>query len=101
MKIKKGDKIKIVTGKDRGREGTVERVYPLQNKILVAGVNIFKKHVKKSEKMPQGGIVEISRPLQIANVALVCPQCGKPTRIGYKIEENRKVRICRKCKKAL
>ena len=101
MKIKKGDKVKIVAGKDRGREGVVERVYPRQNKVLIAGVNIYKKHVKKSEKMPQGGIVELPRPLALSNIMLICPKCGKQTRVGYNIEGKHKVRICRKCKNAL
>ena len=101
MKIKKGDKVKIVTGKDKGKDGVVERVYPLQNKILIPGINIYKKHVKKSEKMPQGGIVELPRSLDISKVMLICPKCSKQTRIGYKVEAKHKVRICRKCKNTI
>ncbi len=98
MKIKKGDKIKISVGKDKGREGTIERVYKKQDKILVTGINIFKKHVKKSEQAPQGGVVDVPRPIDTAKVMLVCPKCGKTTRIRFKVENGKKFRICTKCK---
>lgn len=97
MKIKKGDKIKITVGKDKGRGGTVEKVYKNSNKVLVTGMNLYKRHVKKNEKMPQGGIVEIPRPIDISKLNLVCPKCGKITRIGFTIEKNKKFRICKKC----
>lgn len=98
MKIKKGDKIKVIAGKDRGREGTIQTVYKNQSKVLINGINIYKKHIKKNEKMPQGGVVELPRALDISKVMLVCPSCGKITRVGYKMSENKKIRICRKCK---
>ncbi len=98
MKIKKGDKIKVMTGKDKGREGKVERVYSKQNKILVSGVNLYKKHIKKSDQAPQGGVVEVPRPLDIAKIALICPKCGKVTRVGYNNEKGKKLRVCKKCK---
>ncbi len=98
MKIKKGDKVKIIAGKDKSREGTVERVYPKQNKIIIAGVNLYKRHVRKSDKMPKGGIIDVPRPLDVAKVMLVCPKCGKKTRVGYEVDKKRKYRICKKCK---
>ncbi|MBI2049725.1 50S ribosomal protein L24 [Candidatus Roizmanbacteria bacterium] len=98
MKIKKGDKIKVMTGKDKGREGKVERVYSKQNKILVSGVNLYKRHIKKSDQAPQGGVVEVPRPLDIAKIALICPKCGKVTRVSYINEKGKKLRICKKCK---
>ncbi len=98
MKIKKGDKVKITAGKDRGRDGKVVRVYSKQNKVLVEGVNLYKRHVKKSEQAPQGGVLDIPRPLDVAKVALVCPKCGKTTRIGYTVEKGKKLRVCKKCK---
>lgn len=98
MKIKKGDKVKVIAGKDKGREGVVERVYSKQNKLLIPKVNIYKKHIKKTESAPQGGVVDVPRPLDVAKVALICPRCGKLTRVGYKIEGKKKFRICRKCK---
>jgi large subunit ribosomal protein L24 len=97
MKIKKGDKIKMTVGKDKGKSGVVEKVYKNSNKVLVTGMNLYKRHVKKNEKMPQGGIVEIARPINISKLNLVCPKCAKITRIGFKVEKNKKVRICKKC----
>jgi len=98
MKIKKGDKIKVILGKDNGREGTVERVFSKTNKALIAGVNIYKKHIKKNEKMPQGGTVELPRPIDLAKIALICPKCKKVTRVGFEIVKNKKYRVCKKCK---
>jgi len=97
MKIKKGDKIKVIYGKDKGREGVAERVYPKGNKLLIQGINIYKKHIKKNEKIPQGGIVEVPRPLSAAKLMLICPKCGKTTRVGYAVEKGKKFRICKKC----
>ena len=98
MKIKKGDKIKIMAGKDKGREGKVEKNYSKQNKILVSGVNLYKKHIKKSDQAPRGGVVEVPRPLDTAKIALICPKCGKVTRVGYIYEKGKKLRVCKKCK---
>lgn len=100
-KIKKGDKVKVLVGKDKGKEGVVERVYRKQRAVLIQGVNIYKKHIKKNEKAPQGGVVELSRPLNLSKLAIICPKCGKPTRVGYKEEKGKKVRFCKKCKKAI
>lgn len=101
MKIKKGDKVKVVAGKDNGREGTVQKVYETQETVLVPNVNLYKKHVRKSDQMPQGGVVEVPRPLNIAKVMLVCPKCKKVTRVGYSVENGKKTRICKKCKSAI
>ena len=98
MKIKKGDKVKVIAGKDKGREGTVERVYGKQNKALILGVNIYKRHLKKSEKYKEGGIVDVPRPLDAAKVMLICPKCKKLARIGYSLEKGKRFRICKKCK---
>ncbi len=97
MKFKKGDSVKVTAGRDKGREGKLDRVYKNTGKVLIQGINIYKKHVKKNEQMPQGGVVEIPRPLPVGNVAFVCPKCKKQARLGYKIEGKKKVRICRKC----
>ncbi|EKE15216.1 MAG: 50S ribosomal protein L24 [uncultured bacterium] len=97
MKIKKGDKIKITVGKDKGKGGVVEKVYKNSNKVLVTGMNLYKRHVKKNEKMPQGGIVEIPRAIDVSKLNVVCPKCGKITRIGFILEKNKKYRMCRKC----
>ncbi len=98
MKIKKADKVKIIAGKDKGREGKVERVYQKQNKLLIEGINLYKKHIKKSDKVPQGGVVEVPRPLEASKVILICPKCGKTTRLGYEVKKGKKIRICKKCK---
>ncbi len=97
MKIKKGDKIKITVGKDKGKSGVVEKVYQNSEKVLVTGLNLYKRHVKKNEKMPQGGIVEIPRAIDISKLNLICPKCTKLTRVGFKIEKNKKFRVCKKC----
>jgi large subunit ribosomal protein L24 len=101
MKLRVKDKVIVIRGKDAGKEGTVEKTYPTMNKVVVKGLNIYKKHVKKSDSFPQGGIVEISRPLPAGNVMLVCPKCKEKTRIGYKVTESNKHRMCRKCKEVI
>lgn len=100
MKIQKGDKVKIILGKDRGKEGKVEFVLGKQEKIFVGGANIYKRHVKKHGTM-EGGIIDLSKPMDVSNVALICPNCNKVTRVGYKILEKNKVRICRICKQEI
>lgn len=97
MKIHKGDKIKVIAGKDKGLDGIIDRVYLKSNRVLIQKVNMYKKHIKKSEKMPQGGVVEVPRAIDISKIMLVCPKCGKLTRVGYKVEKDKKIRICRKC----
>ena len=97
MKIKKGDKIKVIAGKDKGRDGKVEKVYRNGQKILVLNVNTYKKHIKKNEKVPQGGRVDLPRPIDISKVMLVCPKCNKTTRVGYLVEKSKKYRVCKKC----
>lgn len=98
MKIKKGDTIIVTTGKDKGKKGKVERVSDKNHTVFVPDVNMYKRHMKKSEQFPQGGIIDIPRALDVAKVALVCPKCGKPTRVGYSTVDSMKKRICRKCK---
>jgi large subunit ribosomal protein L24 len=97
MKIKKGDKVKVIYGKDEGKEGVVERAYRKQNTIIIPGINVYKRHIRKSEKMPKGGIVDVPRPLDIAKVMVICPKCKKAVRIGWNIEGNKKLRICKRC----
>lgn len=98
MKLRKGDKIKIIAGKDKGREGNIEKVYLKQGKILIPNINIYKKHVKKNDQMPQGGVVELPRALDVSKVMLICPKCHKTTRLGYEIKGKKKNRVCKKCK---
>ena len=101
IRIKKGDTVKVLTGKDNGKTGIVETVLMPQNKVVVKGINMFKKHIKPSKKYPTGGIIDITKGLTVSNVILVCPNCGKNTRIEYKIEDDSKVRICKKCSKSV
>ncbi len=97
MKLKKNDQIQVTTGKDRGRSGKIEKVFPEKRLILVQGVNQFKKHRKPQGEGKPGEILTLSRPLQVSKVALVCPKCKQPTRVGYRINNDKKVRVCRKC----
>lgn len=101
MKLKKGDKVIVTKGKDRGKEGSVEKVWLKTNRVTVSGVNIGKKHVKPRAQGQKGGIQDFIRPLPVSNVALICPHCKKPTRIGFKVIKDDKVRFCRKCENEL
>ncbi len=99
LKIRKGDRVRVLTGKDRGKEGEVMRAIPKDRKVIVDGVNVAKKHQRPTRATQQGGIIDKDMPVPVANVALVCPSCGKPTRVGYTFDKaGQKVRICRKCK---
>ena len=97
MKIIKGDQVKILLGKDKGRTGQVMACFPKKRKVLVSGLNLFKKHIKASENQ-SGGIIEKEFPLAVSKVILICPNCQKPTRVGYRIDQSgSKYRICKKC----
>jgi len=97
MKIKKGDTVLIISGKDKGRKGKILEVSPKENRILVEGINLRKKHQRPRRTGEKGQIVELPAPIDIANVKLICPKCGKATRVGYKISGEKKYRICKKC----
>ena len=97
MKLKKGDTVIISAGKDRGKQGQVERVFVKEGTILVPGLNMYKKHKKSQGENKPGEILNLSRPYTISKVALVCPKCKQPTRVGFKWENDKKVRVCRKC----
>ncbi|EKD96133.1 MAG: 50S ribosomal protein L24 [uncultured bacterium] len=96
MKIHKGDKVKVITGKDKGKEGKVLAVYQLKNKVLVEGVNKVKKHVKPGTVSKEGGIVVIEKPIDVSNVMYIDSNSGNPVRVGYKIVEGQKYRINKK-----
>ena len=97
--IRKNDNVVVTAGKDRGKRGRVMRIVADKNRVIVEGVNVIKRHTKANpQRNVKGGIVEREAPLHASNVQLVCPECGKPTRIGRKIlGDGRKVRVCRKC----
>jgi len=98
VKLKKGDRVKVIAGKDLGRDGVIMRVIPEKNKVIVEGVNIAKKHQRPTRATMQGGIIDKDMPMNASNVALICGSCGA-TRIGYRFDDaGKKIRICRKCK---
>jgi len=97
MKIIKGDRVVVLTGKDKGAEGIVERAIPETGKVIVEGVNVAKKHQAPTRQDQQGGIIDKAMPLDVSNVAVVSPKDGKATRVGYRIDDHGiKVRICRR-----
>jgi len=97
MKIKKGDTVKVIKGKDAGNVGKVEKVFSKEDKVLVEGVGQYKRHVKSRMQGQKSEIITITKPLSIANVELLCPKCKKQARVGYKIVKDGKVRVCKKC----
>jgi large subunit ribosomal protein L24 len=101
MKIRKGDQVYVIAGKDVGKTGEVTRVIPERDRVIVDGVNVAKRHQRATNATMQGGIIDKDMPLHISNVAIVCSSCDKPTRIGYRFDGDTKVRVCRKCGKDL
>ena len=101
FKIRKDDTLEVIAGKDKGKRGTVVRVITKKDAVIVSGVNIVKKAMKKRSQQDQGGIVEIEAPLNISNVGIVCKKCGRPVKAGYKLNGDKKVRVCRKCGETL
>ena len=97
MKVKKGDNVKVLSGNDKGKTGEVLQVIPKTEKIIVKGVNIRKKHVKPRKQGEEGGIIQTEIAINSSKANVVCPKCNKVTKIGYKIEKDQKVRICKKC----
>lgn len=98
MKIKKGDTVLIISGKDKGRTAKILKSLPKEIKILVEGINLKNKHTKPKKQGEKGQVIRIPAPIDVSDVKFVCPKCGKAARIGYKIEKDRKYRICKKCK---
>ena len=97
MKIKKGDRVRVLTGKDRGKEGEVMRALPEEDRVIVDGVNVVKKHQRARSAVMQAGIIDKDMPIHASNVALICGTCGA-TRLGYRVDDTgKKVRVCRKC----
>jgi large subunit ribosomal protein L24 len=96
-KICKGDKVQILSGNDKGKTGEVLEVLPKTQKILVKGVNVRKKHVKARKQGQESGILSVESPIYASKAAVVCPKCGKATKVGFTMEKDGKVRICKKC----
>ena len=101
MKIHKGDTVLITSGKDRGKKNKVLQAFPKENRILIEGVNLRKKHQRPKKSGEKGQIIEFPAPIYISNVKLICPKCGKATRIGYEITNKKKNRVCKKCKQEI
>lgn len=97
MDIKRGDNVKMITGKDRSKTGKVSAVMPSADKVVVEGLNLIKRHLRARKEGQKGQILSKPNPVSVSNVMLVCPKCGKPTRVGHKTVGESKVRVCKKC----
>ena len=101
-KIKKNDTVYVLAGKDRGKSGRVFKVYPGDGRALVAGINYVKKHARKSQDNPQGGIIQKENPIHVSNLALFCKTCSKPARVGMSaLADGTKTRFCKRCKEVI
>ncbi|WP_205007168.1 50S ribosomal protein L24 [Sporolactobacillus spathodeae] len=96
MHVKKGDKVQVITGKDKGKQGVILAAYPDKERVLVEGVNIIKKHSKPTQASPQGGIIEREAPIHVSNVMLLDPKTNEPTRVGHQVVDGKKVRVSKK-----
>lgn len=96
MHVKKGDKVKVISGKDRGKEGVILEAYPKKERVLVEGINMVRIHAKPSQDNPQGGILNQEAPIHVSNVMPIDPKTGEPTRVGYEIRDGKKIRIAKK-----
>lgn len=100
-KIRKGDKVKVITGNDRGREGEVVRIYRQTQRIIVKGVGMITRHQRPTQRQREGGIIEREGTIPISNVLVICPECDRPTRIGFTIAETgEKLRLCKQCQRS-
>jgi large subunit ribosomal protein L24 len=98
VRIRKGDEVEVIAGKDRGKRGTVQEVHPDARSLIIAGVNIHKRHTKANpQRNVKGGIIEQPAPMDVSKVMLVCPKCGERTRVGHKVEDGEKQRVCKSC----
>ena len=97
MEIRKDDKVIVLSGKDKGKEGKVLTAMPKEGKLIVEGVNVASKHQKPRKQGEEGGIIKMPTPIYACKVMVVCPKCGKPTRVAHKLENGKSVRICKKC----
>ena len=96
MHVKTGDKVKVITGKDKGKEGVILKTFPKKDRVIVEGINIVKKHRKASQTNPTGGILEEAAPIHVSNIMLIDAKTGEPTRVGSKEKKKKKVRVSKK-----
>ena len=102
MKIRKNDTIVVVAGKDRGKKGKVRRAFPDEDRVIVEGLNMIKRHSRARRATRQGGIIELEAPIHVSNVMLICDKCGNPTRISFRfLDDGKKVRICNSCREVI
>lgn len=101
MKFRKGDEVKVTVGKDKGRTGKIEDVFPKLSLVLIPGINMYKRHLKARDPKRPAGIIDIVKPISVGNIALICPKCHEQTRVGVVFEDGKKVRICKKCESRL
>ena len=97
VSIRTGDKVRVLAGKDKGKEAKVLAVYPHNERVVLERVNMMKKATRTTQKNTKGGILEIEAPIHVSNVAVICPKCSQPTRIGRKREDGTRIRVCKKC----
>ncbi len=102
MKIRKNDTVLVIAGKDRGKKGKVRKAMPKEQKVIVEGINMIKRHSRARGVARQAGIIELEAPVHVSNVMLICGKCNKPTRVGYRfLDDGRKVRVCRSCSEVI
>ena len=101
MKLLKKDEVIITKGKDKGKKGKIDKVFSKEGMVLIPGVNLVKRHYKSRVQNKPSEIIEITKPFPVSNVALICSKCKKQTRVGYKMDNKEKVRICKKCNKKI
>ncbi len=102
LHVKSGDRVKIIAGDDKGKTGRVIRTLPREGRVVVEGVNVVKRHTRPTREMMQGGIIDKEAPIDVSNVALICPRCGEPARTGrMRLEDGRWVRQCKKCEEVI
>ncbi len=102
MKIRKNDAVIIIAGKDEGKKGKVRRAFPGEDKVIIEGLNMIKRHSRARRATRQAGIIELEAPIHVSNVMLLCNKCGKPTRVGFRfLDDGKKVRICRSCQEVI
>lgn len=97
MKIKKGDTVQVLSGNDKGKTGTVLEIMPKVDKVVAKGINVRRKHIKPKKQGQEGGILSIECPVHASKLGVVCPKCNKPVRVGFSIEKDKKIRVCKKC----
>ena len=97
MRLREGDKVKVISGKDAGKESRISKVYPKKDQVIVEGVNTAKRHTRPRGQTMQGGIVDKDMPIHVSNVMIMCEDCGRPVRISYRVDEHGKYRVCPRC----